>query len=367
MLTKLTHVVRLIVGSVFLFSGFVKLIDPKGSAYKFEEYFGADVLNLEFLIPYALPFAIALIIIEITLGTMLLLGLRPRFTLWSLVVLTALFLFLTWYSAYFNKVTDCGCFGDAITLTPWETFYKNVILLVFIVFLLVRIYDIHALFGDLFAERVAGFFLVVFLLITLHVLRHLPIIDFRPYAIGKNIREGMLIPDDAPKAVFEDTWIYNVNGEEKEFTTEEKPWNIEGATFVDRITKTISEGYEPPIHDFTMELDGVDLTDELLQEEKLMLVVMYDLKKTKKKGLKRLKKVTDKAMQYGYKVYAFTAASPEEYLKIKDTYSLDFDMLFCDETTLKTIIRANPGIVILDKGTVKGKWNWRDFKKIKFR
>ena len=123
----LTQIVRLLVSITFIFSGFVKLVDPLGSVYKFEEYFGADVLNLEFLTPYALQFSIVLIIAEIMLGVKLLVGFKPKITVWSLFILTLIFLFLTWFSAYFDKVTDCGCFGDAIKLTPWETFYKNIV------------------------------------------------------------------------------------------------------------------------------------------------------------------------------------------------------------------------------------------------
>ena len=122
-----TFIARLLVAATFIFSGFVKLVDPLGSAYKFVDYFSADVLNLEFLIPYALPFSILLIVTEIMLGVMLLIGFKSKFTAWSLFLMTLLFLFLTWYSAYYDKVTDCGCFGDAIKLTPWETFNKNVI------------------------------------------------------------------------------------------------------------------------------------------------------------------------------------------------------------------------------------------------
>ncbi len=363
----ITQIIRIIVAVTFIFSGFVKLIDPLGSAYKFEEYFGADVLNLEFLIPYSLLFSVVLILIEISLGTLLLLGCRAIYTLWGLFFLTLIFLFLTWYSAEYNKVTDCGCFGDAITLTPWETFYKNVVLIVLIIYLLFKRWDIQPIFTQIFAEKIFLSLFIVYLLTLGYVRRHLPIIDFRPYAIGNNIVKGMETPPDAPKAVYEDTWIYNVDGKDKEYTTEEKPWEIEGATYVDRITKTIEEGYTPPIHDFTMERNGEDLTAKLLQDEKLMLVVMYDLNKTKKRGLKRLKEVTDRALHNGYLVYAISASTEEDYLKIKEEYNLDFGLLFCDGTTLKTIIRANPGIVMLNKGTITGKWNWRDFKKIKFK
>ncbi len=362
----ITQIIRIIVAVTFIFSGFVKLVDPLGTAYKFVDYFAADVLNLEFLIPYALPFSILLILIEIMLGVMLLLGLKPKLTIWSLFVLTFIFLYLTWYSAYYDKVNDCGCFGDALKISSWGTFYKNVVLIVLIIFLLFRIYDIQPIIDVSFVEKATFTLLLFFIFISFYVLRHLPIIDFRPYAVGNNITEGMLMPKDAIQPVYEDIWIYNVDGIDKTFTTKQKPWNIKGATYVDRITKIIEEGYEPPIHDFTMEKDGEDLTEQLLQEEKLMLVVMYNLNKTNRKGLSKLKKVSDKALQNGYQIYAISASNEEDFLVIKEKFNLDFDLLFCDETTLKTIVRANPGVVIIDKGTITGKWNWRDFKKIKF-
>ena len=136
----LVQIARIIVGVLFIFSGFVKLVDPIGSQYKFEEYFSEGVLNLEFLIPYALPFAVFLIISEIVLGFALLVGWKAKFTVGSLKIMILVFLFLTWYSAYYDKVTDCGCFGDAIKLKPWETFYKDVILTLLIFFIGFKIY-----------------------------------------------------------------------------------------------------------------------------------------------------------------------------------------------------------------------------------
>lgn len=359
MMNILTHITRLLVAVTFIFSGFVKLVDPLGSAYKFEEYFGADVLNLEFLSPFALQFSVILILAEIMLGVMLLVGFKAKLTVWSLFLITLLFLFLTWYSAYYDKVTDCGCFGDAVKLTPWETFYKNVILIVMVVYLLIRVYDIQAIWSDIFAKRASLISLLLFVGIVIYVLRYLPIIDFRPYAIGKNIPEGMMIPEGAEQPVFEDTWIYNVNGEEKVFSTDDKPWNIEGATFVDRKTRTLKEGYVPPIHDFTMENGGEDLTEILMEKEKLMLVVAYNLEMTSEKGMRQIKNLSEKAMEKGYSVYCFSASTQEDYEKLKERYKLDFDLLFCDETTLKTIVRSNPGILTLNKGTITGKWSWR--------
>jgi uncharacterized membrane protein YphA (DoxX/SURF4 family) len=360
----ITQIARILVSITFIFSGFVKLVDPLGSAYKFEEYFGADVLNLEFLSPFALQFSIILILAEIMLGVMLLIGFKPKFTVWSLFFITLLFLFLTWYSAYYDKVTDCGCFGDAIKLTPWETFYKNIILIFLIIYLIIRVYDVQPFVSESFVKRITIFSLLVFIFIAFFVMKHLPIIDFRPYAVGKNIQEGMEVPEGATKPVFEDTWIYNVDGKDQVYSTDDKPWNIEGATFVDRKTKTIEEGYVPPIHDFTMERGEEDLTERLLERERLMLIVSYDLRKANKKGLTKITELSNKALQNGYSVFLFSASTEEDFVKLKNKYKFEFDLLFCDETTLKTIVRSNPGIVTLNKGTITGKWNWIDIDQI---
>lgn len=361
----LVLIARIFVATTFIFSGFVKLVDPIGSQYKFEEYFSASVLNLEFLIPYALPLSILLILAEIMLGVVLLIGFKPKFTVISLFIITLLFLFLTWYSAYYNKVTDCGCFGDAVKLTPWETFYKNVLLVVLILFLILKKEDIKPLFSENITKWVSFTSMFIFLFITYYVLVHLPIIDFRPYKTGVNILEGMIVPKGAKKDVYKDTWIYKVNGEDKSFTTEEKPWEIDGATFVDRETELLEKGYEPPIHDFTMEKDGENITEKLMQKDKLMLVIMYNILKSDQEALKNIKQITDKAIKEGYEVYAFSASTNEQFTELRNNYNFDFDLLFCDETTLKAIIRANPGIVIIKKGVIIGKWNANDTDKVK--
>ena len=206
--------------------------------------------------------------------------------------------------------------------------------------------------------------LLLFVGVLFYVLRYLPIIDFRPYAVGKNIPAGMMIPEGAEQPVYEDTWIYNVDGEDKVFSTEDKPWNIEGATFVDRKTRTLKEGYVPPIHDFSMENGGEDITDVLMEKEKLLLVVAYNLKLISEEGMQEVKKLSEKAMEKGFTVYCFSASTQEDYDAVKRAYNLDFDLLFCDETTLKTIVRSNPGILILNKGTIKGKWSWRQISSV---
>ena len=312
----LIFIARILVSFTFLYSGFVKLVDPLGSSYKFEEYFGADVLNLEFLIPFALPFSILLILVEIMLGLTLLLGYKPKITVWSLLAINTLFLFLTWYSAYYNKVTDCGCFGDALKLSPWDTFYKNVILLVLMLPLLLNTSTISSVFSDKIMRNISIASLGIFIYITYFVLAHLPIIDFRAYAIGKNIEEGMEYQDGSDEL--------------------------------------------PPVHDFFLESDTDDLTDQILNSEKAMLIVSYEIEQGNAKGFEEIREMAAKAIEKGYMVYGVSASSSEAIQEVMHRHELPFEFLFCDGTTLKTIIRANPGVVTLEKGTVVGKWNWSD-------
>jgi len=318
-LKLLVHMSRIFVGAMFIFSGFVKLVDPIGSQYKFEEYFSEGVLNLEFLIPYALPFSILLIIVEIMLGVSLLLGYKSKITTWSLLGITTVFLFLTWYSAYYNKVTDCGCFGDAIKLTPWETFWKNVLLIGLILLLLIGVKNIKALFSKRINTSLIILSFVSFSYITIHVLNHLPIIDFRAYAVGKNITEGMEFPED---------------------------------------------GSVPPVHDFMLEDTQNDLAPEILAMDKVLLVIVYNASKSDDKGFIDIKYIADKAISKGYNVFGVSASFEDDLILIQNNYDLPFDFLFCDETTLKTMIRANPGVMTLSKGTVTGKWNWNDIDDI---
>ncbi len=363
----ITHIFRFIIGALFIFSGFVKLVDPLGSAYKFSEYFGADVLNMEFLIPYALPFSIFLILAEVILGVMLLVGYKPKLTVWSILTLMIIFLFLTFYSAYTNKVTDCGCFGDFLKLETWPTFYKNVIFTPMVLWLVFRVKDIRPFYSMKLSRFITIIFLLIFGFITYYVLTHLPLFDFRPYAVGKNIPSQMIYPEGAKQDVFEDTWIYKVDGVDKKFSNEEKPWEIKDAVFVDRKTVLISKGYTPPIHDFTMESNDVDLTEKLMKSEKLMLIIAYDLAKANHDGFANIKIVTDKALENGYDVYLMSASSEEDFKEIKTEFDLDFDMLFCDETTLKTIIRSSPGIVTINNGTIEGKWSFNDYEDVKIK
>ncbi|WP_235982934.1 BT_3928 family protein [Kordia aestuariivivens] len=358
---------QLFVGGLFIFSGFIKLNDPVGFSFKLTDYFAEDVLNLEFLSPYALWIALFVVILEVILGVMILLSLYKKPVLWCLLGLIIFFTFLTFYSAYFNKVTDCGCFGDFWKLTPWESFTKDIILLFFIIILFLGINNIKSIFPKKINIGITVLSLLACILFGRHVLNHLPTFDFRPYKISANITEGMSVPPDAPRPVFEYIWTFDVNGEMKEIVTQSTEYPVvEGGTYVKVDSRVLREGYEPPIHDFSIEsMEDGDLTEMMLQEEKLIMVVMYNLDKAKEAGFSKVKSFTDKAINAGYKVIGVSSSDPQNLKDLADLMQFNFDFYLSDETALKTIIRSNPGILKLEKGTIIDKAHYNDFDNIK--
>lgn len=360
----LTQFSRIFVGILFIISGLIKLNDPVGFSFKLEEYFSEGVLNLPFLEPMALGIALFVVIFEVVLGVFLLLGYKRNFTLWSLILMIVFFTFLTFYSAYFNKVTDCGCFGDALKLTPWQSFTKDVVLLFFILILYVNRAYIRPIMSDKNMTIVALGSLAACIFMGYYVLNHLPIVDFRAYKVGVNIEEGRSIPDDAPKPIIDMQFIYKVNGELKTFTLDELAQLPEGAEFVERKDVVIQEGYMPKIKDFSMELDGEDHSTELLQTNKLVLFVAYDLKRASAQGLQELAAVAAQAKQNGYEVIAMTSSDQATIDATKAKYGHTFPYYFCDGTTLKTIERANPSIIRLQKGTILQKTHWKDSQQL---
>ena len=358
-------VVRIFVGVLFIISGFIKLNDPVGFSYKLAEYFAEGVLNMEFLIPFALLIAIFVVIYEVVLGIMLIIGFAPKFTLWSLIGMITFFTFLTFYSAYFNKVTDCGCFGDAMKLTPWESFTKDIVLLGLILLLFFQQKFITALIPKLTHKWIVFGSFTACLAFAYYVLMHLPAIDFRAYEIGKNIQAGMEIPEGAPLPKFEYNWKFEEQGTEKIISTGGNYPTTSGK-FISVETITLEEGYEPPIHDFSIEKEGTDYTSIFLEKEKVVMIVAYNLAKSEVAGMQRLKEVVQEAKLNGYSVLCMSASGQEGVAKAKTTYGLDFDFYFCDETTLKTMVRSNPGIMVLRKGTITQKLHWNDADALKF-
>lgn len=357
----LVNISRILVGLLFIFSGLIKINDPVGFSFKLEEYFGPTVFNIDFLLPYVLPLAIFIVVLEVLLGVFLLIGLKKEFTIYSLFAMIVFFTFLTWYSAYFNKVTDCGCFGDAIKLTPWESFTKDVILLVLIVIIMIGLKYIKPLFNNKLLYIFPSISLILCILIVNQVLSHLPLIDFRPYKVGANIIDNMVIPEDSKKAVFRYDWLFNINGEKKVISTSGNFPDSEG-TFVSVDTELIEEGYEPPILDFSMELGDIDYTDVLMKEQKLIIFVFYNISKTNNDAIVGLKETVELAVKNDYKVIGLTASGEIDVNSFESENDIDIDFYFCDETALKTIVRSNPAAIKLHEGTIIQKTHWNDFQ-----
>lgn len=361
----LTQFSRLFVGILFIISGLIKLNDPVGFSYKLAEYFSEAVFNIPIFEPFALAIALFLVILEVVLGVLLLIGYKTKLTIWSLLILIVLFTFLTFYSAYFDVVKDCGCFGDALKLTPWQSFTKDVVLLLFILILYFNQKLVQPLFGLQIQNAIVGISLLLCCFMGYWVLNHLPLKDFRPFKVGNNINDGMMIPDNAPKSEVEMVFIYKVNGVQKEFTEKELMNIPAGATFVDRKDKVIKEGYIPPIHDFSIEKDGVDYKEDFLKNQKLLVIVAYDLNKSSAVGMAKMEALHKKALLKGYKVIGMTASLPEQIEVAKKQFGLTFDFYFCDAIPLKTIERANPSVVIISKAVVKQKVHYNDIDDLK--
>lgn len=359
----LTQIFRISVAILFIISGFVKLNDPLGFSYKLQEYFSPDVLNLTFLAPYALIFSFVIVVFEVVVGVFLFLGFKPKFTLWSLLSMILFFTFLTFYSAYFDKVKDCGCFGDALKLSPWESFFKDLILLILIVVIFIFKDFIKPFFNTSITNLVAILSLITSIFFGFYVLRHLPLIDFRAYKIGDNIITNMSIPPNAPKAVQEFKWKFKVNGGEEVFITNGSYPDVNG-DYIGVETRIIEEGYQPPILDFSIESDNENFTETYLAKDKLLIIVSYDLNTANNDGLKKLKEFTDDAISKGYTVIGLSASGMIDKNRIKSNYGFNFEFYLCDEKVLKTIVRSNPGILHLNKGTVIQKAHWNDIEDI---
>ena len=361
---QITNISRILVGALFIISGLIKLNDPVGFSFKLKDYFAPDVLDIEIFTPFALVIALFVVIFEVMIGVMLLIGYAKKFTIWSSLLMIVFFTFLTFYSAYFNKVTDCGCFGDAIKLTPWESFSKDIVLLVLLLVIYFGSNYMRSFFSKSSQKIIVYTTFIGCLAFGYYVLQHLPLVDFRPYKVGVNIKEGMAYPPDAAQPIFEYRWTFSHNGIDKVVITDGDFPKEEGNYEVETIM--IQEGYEPTIHDFTMERDGKDFTSILLEEENLIVVVVYSVSNSELDGFKNIKEATDKAIKNNYKVIGLSSSSLEVTEELKRQNDLNFDFYFCDETALKTVVRSNPSLIKLHKGTIRQKLHWNDSSRLIF-
>lgn len=428
---------RLFVGSLFIVSGLIKANDPLGFSYKLEEYFAESALNLPFLEPFALTLAVLACLAEVVLGFAVLFGGRMKLTSAALLVLTLFFGWLTAYTATCDPmdtytvivdgqpvergvtcVTDCGCFGDAMkgsigrSLTPWESFSKDMVLLVFIIpialvaffrgipwnttkddavllpggLLLVAVWCwIFTWWGPLWftllgfagylaikrfvqgvkAEWTAAVWITLITLVfTWYGYAHLPVRDYRPYAVGKSISEqkkGGKPPVNRTYIKYRNT----ATGEEKEYDTAQPyPWDDPAYELVPNSTRIVEveAGIASQVQDFLLtDTDGNDITNDVLSDPSpILLVMMYDVRKSSTDCMPAIKALADAAFNNGWYVYGVAANTFDAIEEVRHAHQLPFDFVQCDEKTIKTAIRSNPGIMLLQGGMVRGLWHCND-------
>ena len=340
---------RLIVGGTFVFSGFVKAIDPYGTVYKFQDYFSA--FHLDFLSSFAMLFSVALSVIEFVLGVHLLFGSyrksTPRLIFIFLCVMTP----VTLYLAIANPISDCGCFGDAVHLSNWATFFKNVLLLIIVLFLVYRNTSLRALYNQQ-VQWLTGLYSLLFVFFFVYIgTYYQPYLDFRPYKIGVNIPEALAVEEPEREFVF----IYEKNGERKEFLLDNLPSEEEGWVFVDRYEKTVSgqESVTPIIEDFTIYRGATDITEDIIYDENYRILLLSpDLETADDSEVDRINELYDYCVERGYEFACVTASTPQGVEAWQENTGAEYPFYFMDKTVIRTIARGNPCVLLLKGGTI---------------
>lgn len=351
---------RYLLAFTFIFSGFVKGIDPLGSAYKFGDYFVAFRLN--FLESLTIPLAFILCAAELLIGLLLLFRVKDFLAIWGAFLFMLVFTPLTFYLAIFNPVSDCGCFGDAIVLSNWETFFKNLPLLAASVYLFYQRKKIQPSFKPAYSHAIASLLLFISFVPSFQGYRNLPLMDFRPYSIGTNIVEAMTLPEGAPVDEYKTLLYYEKGGVTKEFSQENFPWQDSTWSFVDSKSILVKKGFTPPITDFSLvTTDDWFMTDSILQfDGYYLLAIAHRLDKSDTESFARLNELYHKAKEQNMGFACITSSPPNEIDEFIGKTGVGFPFLLADEIMLKTVIRANPGLVALNRGTIIGKWHYRN-------
>ena len=359
---------RIIVGIVFIYSGFVKGIDPLGSDYKFTDYFNA--FGMGWMNATTLFFSFALSLAEFLIGIALLFNLWVSRMAWGSLLFMAFFTPLTLVLALTNPVSDCGCFGDAMILTNWQTFWKNIILLLLAIMIFVYRKEYKSslpLMGQFSFLTLAG---AGMLCLSIYCYRHLPVLDFRPYAVGKNITESMRLPEGAEPDQYEVTLKYKnkQTGEIRSFTEENYPWqdtlNWEYESSSERLVK---KGYLTPIHDLVIEHPTLgNITEEILEDDNYtILAVAYNLNQSDTQYQPAINRLAEYAREKGIRFYGLTSSSERDIEAYKKRNHVPYEFCTADEIQLKTMIRSNPGVIILREGTILDKWAGKDVPDVK--
>ncbi|MDH8702541.1 putative membrane protein YphA (DoxX/SURF4 family) [Dysgonomonadaceae bacterium PH5-43] len=360
------ELLRVSIGLLFLFSGFVKAVDLWGSAYKFQDYFTA--FGLDFFDFLSLPASFFLSAFEFSLGLCLLAGVYRKVTSFIIVLFMGFMTCLTFYLAIANPVSDCGCFGDAFVISNWATFAKNIIILPASILMFAWRKEMRFLFSKKSRSLVSLYSWVFILGVSVCSFLYLPIFDFRPYKIGVNIEEQMSIPEGAEMDEFETYFIYEKNGEKQRFTIDNYPKEGSGWEFVDSETTLIKKGYEPPIYDFSVaDADGFDITDNILaNEDYTFLLISHKLEKASDSNIDKINEVYDYAKQNGYDFYCLTSSGYPQIEEWKESTGAEYTFCTMDDIALKTIIRSNPGLMLIKGATILNKWSDKDIPEVMF-
>ena len=351
------NLVRIIVGGLFIFSGLIKLNDPIGTEIKLEEYFevfGQDFGSFFLLFkPIALELGMFLIILEVVLGVAVLINYKMEITSVVLLALIVFFTFLTFYSAYFNKVTDCGCFGDAIKLTPWESFIKDLILLVLILHLFWYRKRLKPMLPLKIGHSIVVVTTLISLILGIYAVLHLPFIDFRAYRIGNNIPQQM---KPAEQPVFQYTFLNKNDGEHMQsdtYLTDTLKYKYVG------VKQTNEDKTKANITDYAVSsVEGEDVTQQTFEGTKLLFII-YDVTKASTENIDDIRELI-KTLDGKVDMMAFTSSTSDQFEAFRHENQLAIPYYFVDATVLKTIIRSNPGITLWVNGTVKGMWHHND-------
>jgi len=351
---------RLITGLVFLFSGFVKAVDPQGGAIKISEYL--EIVGLHDTDGIAMILSVILSAVEFILGFHLFLGIKVKRVALPTLLFMAGFTIITFYIALFEPVSDCGCFGDAVKLSNWETLYKNLILLPLSIIIYYKRKDYTCSMSGARQHLLTFIGLVFTVGISAYCIYYLPVLDFRPYHIGANIPESMSIPEGADEGEYETSFILEKDGVQKEFDVNNYPYEDSTWVFVDSKTKVIREGYQAPISALNFEsTDGEDLTERIIQNDRpVFLMIAPKLETMSTQYIASFIDIKNTAIENDYLFYVATASLSDACYKFDLEYQASFDYALCDATTLQTIIRANPGLVLIHKGTIIAKYNHTD-------
>ena len=358
-LLKMTvNLCRIIVALTFIFSGFVKAIDPIGLQYKLQDYLGA--IGIPGFLPdwMLLIMAVLLAAVEFCMGIFLLFAIQRRLISKLITVFMSIMTLITVWLVVANPVKDCGCFGDALHLTNTETLVKNIILLGCSIVIMRRPLAMFRFISESNQWIVINYTIVFIFVCSGLSLYYLPLFDFRPYRIGTNIPRGMEIPKDAEQPLFETTFIMEKGGQRKEFTLNDYPdstWK-----FIDSKTVQVKEGYIPPIHDFSVadRKTGKDLTDSVLRHKgyTFLLIAPY-LERADDSNFGDIDQLYEYAQTYNIPFYCLTASTAKAIQRWRDITGAEYPFCITDETTLKTIVRSNPGLLLLKDGTIINKWS----------